>query len=258
MMIDVERYTPSFDEGSREILVALFDFAACERPDGSRYGIASGKQCRKGREVDIENASWEYLTKGNYGSVEIDRKQGLIRKTNIEGRDFGEHEAKLQKLMGDAGFSPKLHRASKDEIVMDLAPGKTIWKDYRPGEGEKGVRFNEKQANNAAKAVLFLHRKGFSHGDMHSLQWMVEGDKPMLLDFGLAKRAADDPRKAMQDWTKGAAFLNLNAIGGSAGERIRDFVQRYKEAGPATTPIKQRVPRETKVAREYLAWIDSL
>ena len=84
MMIDVERYTPSFDEGSREVLVALFDFAACERPDGSRYGIASGKQCRKGREVDIENASWEYLTKGNYGSVEIDRKQGLIRKTNIE------------------------------------------------------------------------------------------------------------------------------------------------------------------------------
>jgi tRNA A-37 threonylcarbamoyl transferase component Bud32 len=258
MKTKVDKYNFSFGEGSREILAALFDFAVCERPDGSRYGIAAGKQCRKGREVDIENASWEYLTKGNYGSVEIDRKQGLIRKTNIEGRDFGEHEAKLQRMMGDAGFSPKLHRANDREIVMDLAPGKTIWKGYRPTESEAGVKFNEQQANNAAKAILFLHRKGFSHGDMHSLQWMVEGDKPMLLDFGLAKRAADDPRKAMQDWTKGAKFLNLDAIGGEAGERIRDFVQRYKEAGPATTPIKQRVPKETKVAREYLAWIDSL
>lgn len=257
-MIDAEKYRLSFGEGSRDILEALFDFAACERPDGSRYGIAEGKQCRKGRHVDLKNASWEYLTKGNYGSVEIDRKQGLIRKTNVEGRDFGEHEAKLQRIMGDAGFSPKLHRASKSEIIMDLAPGKTIWKNYAPSEGENGVKFNEKQANNAAKAIMFLHRRGYSHGDMHSLQWMVEGDKPMLLDFGLAKRAAEDPRKAMQDWTKGAKFLNLDAIKGEAGDKIRDFVQRYREAGPATTPIKQRVPRETKVAREYLAWINSL
>ena len=257
-MIDAEKHKLSFGEGSREILGALFDFAACERPDGSRYGIAEGKQCRKGRQVDLKNASWEYLTKGNYGSVEIDRKQGLIRKTNVGDHGFGEHEAKLQRIMGDAGFSPKLHKATNKEIIMDLAPGKTIWKNYAPSEDEKGVKFNEKQANNAAKAILFLHRKGFAHGDMHSLQWMVEGDKPMLLDFGLAKVAADDPRKAMQDWTKGAKFLNLDAIGGEAGDKIRYFVQKYKEAGPATTPIKQRVPKETKVAREYLAWINSL
>ena len=257
MKTKVDRYNFSFGEGSREILEALFDFAACERPDGSRYGIASGKQCRKGREVDIENASWEYLTKGNYGSVEIDRGQGLIRKTNVPGRNFGPHEAELQKAMGDAGHSPKLHRASEEEIVMDLAPGKTIWKGYRPGEGEKGVKFSEAQANSAAKAVLFLHKKGFYHGDMHSLQWMVDGDKPMLLDFGLSGTAQSDPRKALQDWTKGASFMNLDTVKGPAGERIRDFVNQYKEAGKSK-PIKNRDSAQEGVSREYLKWVEGL
>lgn len=257
MMIDAEKHKLSFGEGSREVLEALFDYAACERPDGSRYGIAEGKQCRKGRQVDLKDASWEYLTKGNYGSVEIDRRQGLIRKTNVEGRNFGEHEAKLQKLMGDAGFSPKLHRATDREIIMDLAPGKTIWSNYSPSENEKGVKFNEKQANNAAKALMFMHRRGFSHGDMHSLQWMVDGDKPMLLDFGLAKKASDEPRKVMQDWTKGAKFLNLDAIGGNAGNKIRDFVERYKEAG-TSKPIKGRSAKQEIIAQEYLKWLNSL
>jgi tRNA A-37 threonylcarbamoyl transferase component Bud32 len=257
MTTRADKYTTSFGEGSREVLGALFDFAACERADGSRYGIADGRKCRKGREVNISGAEWEYLTKGNYGSVEIDRKQGLIRKTNVPGRNFGEHEAELQRLMGDAGYSPKLHRATGSEIVMDLAPGKTIWKDYKPSEEEKGTAFNEKQANAAAKAVLFLHKSGFSHGDMHSLQWMVDGDKPMLLDFGLARRASDDPRKAMQDWTKGGAFMNLAAVKGREGETVREFVARYKEAGESK-PAKDRIGKQEEIAREYLSWVGSL
>lgn len=257
MTTSTDKYASSFGGGSREVLGALFDFAACERPDGSKYGIAAGKQCRKGREVDIDGAEWEYLTKGNYGAVEIDRKQGLIRKTNVPGRSFGEHEAELQRLMGDAGHSPKLHRASDSEIVMDLAPGKTIWKDYRPDGGEKGVKFSDAQANAAAKAVLFLHRKGFYHGDMHSLQWMVDGDRPMLIDFGLSGRTSSDPRKAMQDWTKGAAFMNLDAVGGRGGERIRDLVGRYRDAGKSK-PAKDREAKQEAVAREYLDWVSSL
>lgn len=257
MTTKADKYTSSFGDGSRELLGALFNFAACERADGSKYGIADGRKCRKGREVNIEGAEWEYLTKGNYGAVEIDRKQGLIRKTNVPGRSFGENEAKLQKLMGDAGHSPKLHKASDQEIVMDVAPGKTIWKDYRPSESEKGVAFNDKQANAAAKAVLFLHKSGYSHGDMHSLQWMVDGDKPMLLDFGLAKRTSEDPRKAIQDWTKGSAFMNLSAVKGAGGEKIRDFVGRYKEAG-TSKPAKDRTAKQEEIAREYLAWVNSI
>lgn len=248
----------SFSQASQEVLEALFNFAACERADGSRYGVADGKQCRKGRKIDLQNAEWEPLAKGNYGSVDVDRKQGLVRKTNVPGANFGEHEAKLQKLMGDAGFSPKLHRASEKELIMDLAPGKTIWKKYRPTPEEWGARFTDKQSNAAAKAILFLHRNGYSHADMHSLQWMVSGDKPMLLDFGLAKRTVDDPRKALQDWTKAAPFMNLKALEGPTGEKIRDFIERYRNANPPGTPIKQRATREAKIAKEYLDWIGSL
>jgi tRNA A-37 threonylcarbamoyl transferase component Bud32 len=235
----------------------IVNYAACERPDGSRYGIAEGKQCRKGRQVNIDKSEWEYLTKGNYGSVEIDRNQKLIRKTNVPGRNFGPHEAELQKLMGDSGFSPKLHKASDTEIVMDLAPGKTIWKDYRPGEGEKGVAFSPKQAEEAANAMLFLHKSGFFHGDMHSLQWMVDGDKPMLIDFGLSGKAQENPRKVLQDWTKGSAFIGLGSISGDRGEKLRDFVSQYKEAGKSK-PVKDRESKQETVSLEYLSWIDSL
>jgi len=138
MMIKTEKYSGSFNTESREVLGALFDYAACQRPDGSRYGIADGKQCRKGREVDLEKANWEYLTKGNYGSVEIDRDQKLIRKTNVPGRNFGEHEAELQKIMGDAGHSPKLHKASKSEIVMDLATRKNDLEGLPPLRRREG------------------------------------------------------------------------------------------------------------------------
>jgi tRNA A-37 threonylcarbamoyl transferase component Bud32 len=248
-----EKYNSAFDSSARDVLGALFEFAQCQRKDGSVYGIADGKKCVKG----TETAKWEELAKGNYGAVYVDREKGLVRKINNPGKSFGEHEAKLQKLMGDAGFSPKLHKATDSEMIMDLAKGKTIWKDYRPGEGEAGVKFSDKQANAAAKAVLFLHKKGYAHGDMHSLQWMVSGDKPMLLDFGLAKKTSEEPRKAMQDWTKGGAFMNLSAVKGSGGEKIRDLVGRYKEAG-TSKPAKDRIAKQEEIAREYLAWVESL
>lgn len=45
----------SFDNNieniARDNLLEEFDFAACQRPDGSIYGIAAGKKCRKGSEV---------------------------------------------------------------------------------------------------------------------------------------------------------------------------------------------------------------
>lgn len=256
-MTYADKYSAAFNEESRELLETLFNFTQCQRPDGSIYGIAVGKQCRKGKEVNIENAKWEYLTKGNYGSVEIDREQKLIRKTNVPGRNFGPHEAELQQLMGDAGYSPKLHKSSELEIVMDLAPGKTIWKNYRPDEDEKGVLFSTPQANNAADAIFFLHKSGFFHGDMHSLQWMVDGDKPMLIDFGLSGKTEADPRKALQDWTKGAAFIGLDNISGARGEKLRDFVSQYKEAGKSK-PAKDRGAKQETISREYLSWVNSL
>lgn len=46
----MKRQFSAFSEKATEI----FDFARCQRPDGSTYGIAAGKQCRKGTEIRAE------------------------------------------------------------------------------------------------------------------------------------------------------------------------------------------------------------
>lgn len=86
---------------------------------------------------------------------------------------------------------------------------------------------------------------------------MVDGDKPMLIDYGLSGKIASNPRKAMQDWTKGAAFMNLSAVKGEGGEKLRDFVDRYRAAGKSK-PIKERNSKQETIANEYLEWVNSL
>jgi hypothetical protein len=51
--------------------------------------------------------------------------------------------------------------------------------------------------------------------------------------------------------------MNLSAVKGSGGEKIRDLVGRYKEAG-TSKPAKDRIAKQEEIAREYLAWVESL
>lgn len=51
--------------------------------------------------------------------------------------------------------------------------------------------------------------------------------------------------------------MNLSAVKGEGGEKLRDFVDRYRAAGKSK-PIKERNSKQETIANEYLEWVNSL
>jgi len=188
----------SFNEKAQQV----WDFTRCQRPNGTHYGTAG--KCRKGTEAPY--ADWEVLAKGNYGRVSKspDGKRVVkeLLEHNGEKGEFGRYERQLAIRMGKLGHSPRIHSASADHIEMDIAPGKPLWKDYKPSEGEGPM--TTAQAKKAAAAVKALHKMGFFHGDAHAMQWMVDGDNVKLVDYGLSGKASSNPARVLQDLSKWA------------------------------------------------------
>jgi serine/threonine protein kinase len=197
----------------------LWDFVRCMRPDGSVYGTSG--RCRKGTETDsVDYEKWSPLAEGNYGKVSINPEGTRVVKTLHIGKDgkkgeFGPHEIEIATKMGELGHSPKIHSHSKNHIEMDVAPGKTLWEGYSRKEGEP--QMNTAQATKAAAAIRDLHKMGFAHGDLHSLQFLIDGDNAKLVDFGLSvptsMRASSmwgvhGPTKVMQDLSKIGSLIN--------------------------------------------------
>jgi len=194
----------SFNETAQQ----LWDFARCQRPDGSHYGTSG--RCRKGTQVGYD--SWESLAKGNYGDVKISPDGKRVVKTLLEheGRkgEFGPYEVEIAEKMGKLGHSPVIHSHSADHIEMDVAPGKTLWASYTRAEGEPVM--NAAQAKKAGDAIKSLHQLGYYHGDNHALQYLVNGNDVKLVDFGLSGKVASNPVKVMQDLSKISNLIRWN------------------------------------------------
>lgn len=208
----------------------LWDFTRCQRPNGTHYGTAG--KCRSG--VEAPYADWETLAKGNYGKVSKspDGKRVVkeLLEHNGEKGEFGPYERQLAIRMGKLGHSPRIHSASKDHIEMDLAPGKPLWKDYQPSEGEGPM--TTKQAKKAAAAVKALHKMGFFHGDAHALQWMVDGDNVKLVDYGLSGKVSSNPTRVLQDlskWAKPIGWDNPELKGDPYFDLVSRTMAEYKE-----------------------------
>ena len=140
----------------------------CVRSDGSHYG--TGGQCRKGTEDPYKD--WKRLAEGNMGTIDVSPDGTRVVKKLKEGREWGPHEVELGKKMGNLGFSPKVFSSGPDHIEMEIAKGKPLWAGFRKGDDEPVM--NEKQGEAAAKAIYTLHKLGYSHGDMHSQQFLAE------------------------------------------------------------------------------------
>ena len=233
----------------------LWDFARCQRPNGSHYGTAG--KCRKGTEVDKEDYSnWETLKEGNYGRVSISPDGTRVVKTLLErdGKkgEFGPHEVELATRMGELGLGPKIHSHSPDHIEMDVAPGKPLWAGYAKGEDEPVM--NATQAKKAAKAIQTLHREGFHHGDMHSQQFLVKGDDVKLVDYGLSGRNEGNSRKAMQDLNKISKLVNWDNPE-LANDPYVGMVRRYRTLYAGAKGNKKK---ENEIADSYLRELQSL
>lgn len=72
-----------------------FDFTVCQRPDGSTYGIASGKRCIKGREVSRAEVVGQLQKRG------VDqRKLARLNSSMTSDKDFATEARKLLRESG--------------------------------------------------------------------------------------------------------------------------------------------------------------
>ena len=251
----------TFSEHAREV----WDFVRCQRSDGTHYG--TGGECRKGTKVGYEK--WNSLAKGNYGEIKVNPEGTRVVKTLLtrDGKkgEFGPHEVEIATKMGKLGHSPQIHSSSEDHIEMDLAKGAPLWKGYSRGEGEP--QMNTAQATKASAAIRDLHKMGFAHGDLHSQQFIADGNSVKLVDFGLSVPTTmkapsmwgvNGPTKVMQDLSKINSLVNWknpDLKNDPYVSLVNKHLDRYKAVEGNSQAAKEK---KNRIGEEYLKELKEL
>jgi predicted Ser/Thr protein kinase len=205
--------------------------------------------------------TWREIAKGNYGKVSISPDGTRAVKELLVGSDgkkgeFGEFEVELATKMGELGHSPRVHKATDDIIEMDVAKGRPLWKGYRRGEGEPTM--DAEQATKAAAAIRDLHKMGFAHGDMHALQFIVNGSDVKMVDFGLSVLTSRQPVRVMQDLAKINGLVQWNNPELSRDPYVQ-IVNRHLPRYSAVEGTSKKAKGERdRIAEEYLAELKGL
>ena len=204
---------------------------------------------------------WNEIKRGNYGKVSISPdgtravKELLTDKDGKKG-EFGEYEAQLAKRMGELGHSPRIHRSTPDVLEMDIAKGEPLWKDYKRGEGEP--KMNGAQATKAAASIQALHKLGFAHGDMHALQFLVDGNNVKLVDYGLSVPTSRQPVRVLQDLSKINPLIdwkNPELAGNRYVQLVNKYLDPYKEIKGTSQKAKNQ---KQQLAEAYLKELEQM
>ena len=212
-------------------------------------------------EAPDDYTKWNEIKRGNYGKVSISPDGTRAVKELLTGKDgkkgeFGEYEVELAKKMGELGHSPRIHRATPDALEMDVAKGKPLWEGYARGKDEPVM--NAAQATKAAAAIQDLHKLGFAHGDMHALQFLVDGDNVKLVDYGLSIPTSRQPARVMQDLAKINSLINWKnpeLAGNSYVQLVNKYLDQYKEVKGTSKAAKNK---KTQLGEEYLKELEKL
>jgi len=204
---------------------------------------------------------WNTVAQGNYGKVSISPDGTRAVKELLTGKDgkkgeFGEHEVELAKKMGELGHSPRIHRATPEVLEMDVAKGAPLWKGYSRGENEP--QMNATQATKAAAAIRDLHKLGFAHGDMHALQFLVDGNNVKLVDYGLSVPTSRQPARVMQDLAKINGLINWKnpeLAGNPYVQLVNKYLDQYKEVKGTSQAAKNK---KTQLGEAYLKELEQL
>ena len=206
-------------------------------------------------------SQWNPVAQGNYGKVSISPDGTRAVKELLTGKDgkkgeFGPHEVEIAKKMGDLGHSPKIHRATPEALEMDVAKGKPLWEGYRKTEEEP--RMNAEQATKAGAAIQALHKMGYAHGDMHSQQFLVNGNDVKLVDYGLSVPHAQQPVKVMQDLSKINGLVdwkNPEMAGNPYFQLVNKYLDPYKEIKGTSQAAKNQ---KAALGEAYLKELEQL
>lgn len=202
-------------------------------------------------------SGWDVVAKGYHGEVAVNPERSRVVKTLLAKRPdgtsgkFGEFEVELATKMGELGHSPRVYSSSPNHIEMAFAPGKPLWASYQRGEGEPTM--NAAQAKAAAYAIRDLHRLGFAHKDAHSQQFLVDGDRVTLVDYGLSRPIKEKPVTVMQDLAKMSPlvrFDNPELETDPYFQIVNRYLTPYRELGKSTS--KANIARREELAQAYL------
>lgn len=206
--------------------------------------------------VTASRHRWKLIGEGNYGQVYLSPDGTRAVKELLRGRRFGPHEVELATRMGELGHSPRVFSSTETALEMAIAPGATLWADYARAEDEPVM--TAAQAAKVAAALHDLHKMGYAHGDLHALQFRVDGDDVKMLDFGLSVPHAERPVKALHDLNKIRSLVfwenpELEAI--PYVRLVNRHLGAYREvAGQSKAAVAQR----DEIARTYLKELEEL
>ena len=208
-------------EFTDEALAELYEFARCQRADGSYYG--TGGQCRKGAPAEPKekttkksvppamkkelsalskgdagalgkrfNDSKKEIGEGAYGAVKETPEGTIIKKGMI-----GPVEAKVQQRLSDVDGVPKLldvaytskpfedRNADRMGIIeMEKARGKPLGAYKDLSNEEKGKVIDE-----YIRVRKDMHQRGVAHNDFHDNNFFYDREtgKGGAIDFGLSQ-----------------------------------------------------------------------
>lgn len=208
-------------------------------------------------------SGWNTLAEGFHGRVAINpertRAVKVLRKDRPDGKEgkFGEYEVELATKMGELGHSPRIHSSSPTHIEMDVAKGSPLWKTYQRGEEEPVM--NSSQARRAGQAIRDLHLMGFAHRDLHSQQFIVDGNSVKLVDFGLSRPISEKPFAVLQDLAKINSlvrFDNPELKGDPYFDLVNKYLTPYREIGKSTSKASQA--KREELAKGYLRELQQL
>jgi bifunctional N6-L-threonylcarbamoyladenine synthase / protein kinase Bud32 len=113
------------------------------------------------------------------------------------------HEAKLLVLAQEAGVRvPALWDASAEDgvVVMEAIAGSSLKVIF---EGKQDLAEKIRLISEVGRMVARLHKAGIVHGDLTTSNLLTETEgeesRPVLIDFGLASHARDDPEAQAVD-----------------------------------------------------------
>jgi len=233
-----------WDDGVLERFKDEYDFARCQRPDGSYYG--TGGQCRKGAPVDAKEKksmtkrfdAGKEIGAGAYGSV-VETAEGSVIKEGFIS------EAEIQiadKLAGIEGMPTVLgheftgkttddkYDTVRGMIEMEKMKGAPL------GEQTLSKKDQAKAVDEYIRLRKEMHTRGVAHNDFHDNNFFYDKEtgKGGAIDFGLSQISK---KQALRE-----------ALG--TGRMEMDIQSHFLLQGMPSTPKLRRL--EENIARTQL------
>ena len=183
-----------------------YDFARCQRPDGSYYG--TGGVCRKGTPVDAKEKkskasmrerykTGSELGEGAYGRV-VETEEGSVIKVGRLGPD----EIPIGRELGEAGIAPEI--IQHEWTAMEPKDGgprmgmvemsKALGEPFIDQESSLSAKDLNRAGDEYVGAMKAMHTRGIAHNDFHEQNFFYDSatGRGTSVDFGLSSRRKDD------------------------------------------------------------------